>query len=338
MSTRHQIYQPIAMQEQRQCSGIDLTFEPMAGDVLVELRPLVSGRPTDAVLARALLTPPGTGGRITRRAEWTPLLLDGGAEYAIVVECADQNTSICIAKVGAHDAGADRWVTALPFSIGALRKRADDTAPWDTRADTCIAFTLLEPRYAGERQSFPLGSADVAGVCDLMIASEAEVPEVGAGCTYTLALDDGRTFDVDAAQVINLPTAYTGAVAVTAHITAGPRMSAVLQSGCTLVTGSVAANGDYISPAFSAAGATQLSVTFKALLPPGSAVTVQHKLDGAADWTTLPYDGSASNAAGVLEITHQGAIAGASNARIRLLLTGSPAARPQVTDLFAVTV
>lgn len=338
MSTRHQISQLVTLNQAAQCSGVDLCFDALTGDVRVELRATVSGQPADAVLAQALIPAAGAIGRVTRRAQWQPALLEGNADYAIVIECANPSTSICIAQVGAHDTVADRWMTALPFSIGALAWRSDDEATWTPRPDTCLAFTLLAPQYTAAQQTLALGSVAVTDAADLMLASEAIIPELGAACTYTLTLDDARAFEVDAGQVVNLPASYSGSVAVAARLRRGQRLAPVVQPGATLVAGSVASDGDYIGPVFSAVAASELRATFKALLPAGSAVHVDYQADESGTWLPLPYHGSASQAAGVLEITHQGALAGASQVRLRLRLSGAPTARPLVTDLFAVTL
>lgn len=338
MSLNHQIAQPIIAAEASACAGVDLQFDNLNDAALVQLRTAVDGIPTDTVLAQRLLAASAGAGRVTRSAQWAPVLLQKGASYAIVVSCRSTATSVCVAQVGAKDAAADRWMTALPFNIAPLLWRSADAGDWTARPDTCLAFTVLGAHYTAAQQTLALGTVNVDGVCDLMIAAESVLPETGAACYYTIALPDGRAWKVDDGQVVNLPTAYTGPVNVSAHLQRGPHLAPMLQPGVSLITNMVDNESDYISPMFDANGATDLRVTFKAQLPPGSAVHVERKTNTDANWVTVPHQGSASQAAGILEITHQGPLAGATHVRIRLRLVGTPGARPNVNDLFAVTL
>lgn len=338
MTTR-QICQVFGLAQPAQCTGVDLWFGAITSPVQVQLRTTVAGQPSVAILAQQLIAPPAgaTGSRIPVRATWAPLLLDANAEYAIVVQCADTTTSICIGQIGARDAQANQWMTAQPYQVG-LFAYADASGGWVPRPDACLAFSLLRAAYAAAQQLVDVGTVALVDATDLAINADITTPEPKASATFELALDDGTTHQVDNGQRVRLPAVYTGNVAVRARLRRGSTMAAVLEPGSALVHGHASMQDDYVSPQIDATDATELRVTFKALIPPGSAVTVQMQRAGESTWTAVPYQTSTPARAGALEITHGAPLAGTAGVRIKLLLAGTIAARPMVTDLYAVTL
>lgn len=74
------------------------------------------------------------------------------------------------------------------------------------------------------------------------------------------------------------------------------------------------------------------------MLPAGSSLVVQMQAEGSSTWVNVPYLSTSPQTAGVLEITYRLAGINAERLRVRLVLTGSHSARPQVTNLRAIVI
>ena len=67
-------------------------------------------------------------------------------------------------------------------------------------------------------------------------------------------------------------------------------------------------------------------------------MTVHAQAEGSSDWAEVPYLQSSPQTAGTLEITYELASFAATRLRLRLTLTGSHKARPEVRNLRAVVL
>jgi hypothetical protein len=129
-------------------------------------------------------------------------------------------------------------------------------------------------------------------------------------------------------------------VQVRARISGDAKLAAVLQNGIQLVAGTIQSTGTYITRTVAADEDCTLKVVYEGDIPGGSAVTAHVQGTGAgAPWVLVPYLSASTNTAGVREITHelQNFDAG-EGARVRLTLTGSITARPQVRNLRGVVL
>lgn len=334
-SNMHHIAQPFMLDRLTQCTGAGVHFNAIGDDALVSLVDSVDGVPGTTILGQARVTAAGATGM--RRAYWAPVQLTAGAEYAIIVTAADADTSVGIGQIGAHDPGTDQYMGEPPYQLAPLAVRSDGGAGWTAKPDTRLTFELLEAVYPAASEPIDLGTVDLENATDLAIRADIESPEPGASCAFTLALDDGRTYTVDAEQRIELPERYTGNVAVTATLRRGQRLAPTLHPGAVLVHGHLGDDGTYISPSVSATGGTALRVEFDALLPPGSAVQVHAQADGGA-WQPVPYIGSSPATTGVLALVYGHDSLSADSVRVRLTLTGSTTARPLLTNLRIVVI
>lgn len=321
-----------------QCAGARLWLADITADMLVQLRPATDGVPNSTVLGESLLTPDvwATHGAAGSLFSWAPVRLEA-QKYAIVAIGGGAGAKIAQAQIGAQDAASGKWVGAQPYQVDALLNLGGD-GTWTPRLDACLRFELLTPHYDQPQQTVHLGAVHVDGATDLAIEAGVISPEPGAGCAFQLKLDDGRQFTMPPRQRQQLPAAYTGNVNVTAILQAGATMGAVLEPGTALLHGAVATTGSYVSTRIAAAGGTELRVEFDAHIPPGAAVQVSMQPDGASTWTDVPFHDSTPGRAGVIGVEHRLTNINTAGLRLRLLLTGTPLARPFVTNLRAVVL
>lgn len=115
--------------------------------------------------------------------------------------------------------------------------------------------------------------------------------------------------------------------------------SPYLFAGSQAVLGNLGETGTYVSRAIPCAANAKVSCTFEALLPGASSVTVEfQKSDNT--WETVSLTSSSAVGDGWVEQIYTVAsfAAGGSNTRVRLVLTGAAAARPQVRQLRLVVI
>lgn len=115
--------------------------------------------------------------------------------------------------------------------------------------------------------------------------------------------------------------------------------SPYLFAGSQAVLGNLGETGTYVSRAIPCAANAKVSCTFEALLPGASSVTVEfQKSDNT--WETVSLTSSSAVGDGWVEQIYTVAsfAAGGVNTRVRLVLTGAAAARPQVRQLRLVVI
>ena len=135
------------------------------------------------------------------------------------------------------------------------------------------------------------------------------------------------------AEDINVP------LTLSAVLTGTSKLSPYLFAGTQAVLGNLSESGTYISRAVPCAANARVSVTFEALLPGGSGVTIEvQKSDGT--WQTVSMTSSTPVGDGWVEYTYtvSSFTAGGTSTRARVTLTGAAAARPQVRQFRMVVI
>lgn len=115
--------------------------------------------------------------------------------------------------------------------------------------------------------------------------------------------------------------------------------SPYLFAGTQAVLGNLGETGTYVSRAIPCAAGAKVSCTFESLLPGASNVLVEfEKSDGT--WQTVSLTSSSPVGDGWVEQIHTVAsfAAGGTTTRVRLTLTGTAAARPQLRQLRLVVI
>ncbi|MCL1962466.1 MAG: DUF4815 domain-containing protein [Desulfovibrionaceae bacterium] len=335
-------YDPLAetftLDAEREICGVDLWFTARgANDVHVQLRTVQSGVPSRAIVAECILAAGSiaTGG--PTRAAWPPALLAANQEYALVVLTNDPDTALAVADLGAWDEASGQWVSSQPYQVGVLLS-SSNASTWTAHQTRDMTFALLAARHTESQRVIDLGQVAVQEATDLVVLAGAVTPAAGSGASFALTLDDGAVLEAAAGQSVQPPARYTGNVKVSARLTGGEATAGQLLPGMQLLAASVQPAGDYVSPAINAQGGTELTVILEALLPAGSALTVQMQAVGSEGWVDVPYQSSSPQTAGVLELTYHKAGIACDQLRVRALLTGSHAARPLATNLRAFVI
>ena len=313
-------------------ASVDLAFGNRGEhDVLVQLRQTANGTPTQTIMAEARLS-----SKELQASGWTrfnfptPCRLDGNTEYAIVVLTDDANTDVGVAELGKWDQDNMRWVTAQPYQVGVLLS-SSNASTWTPHQDRDLTFRLNVAQFTENTKTIDLGTVAVKDATDLILLPVADAPTAGARVDYSLNLPDGTTLDIADSQQIKLTKAITGNVGIVARVRSADGLSGKLYAGTGLVAGSMQATGTYITKAIPAGADAKLIVVYEAAIPSGATVTADWQADGSSNWTALPAPTSIpGDDEGFREFTHTVASIHDAAIRVRLTMTGTPAARPRI--------
>lgn len=335
------LYDPLAqtftLTKARQLSGVDLFFTALGTTpIIVQIRATSVGFPTQEILAEGRLNPAS----VTPNT-WTRFIFDNAfyaqpnVEYAIVALCNDSVTQCAIAELGKWDQTNGRWVTSQSYQVGVLLS-SSNASSWTAHQDRDLTFRLLARKYTAGTRTIELGKVSVNGATDLLVSAMTDNPVTGADSSIQLTFPDGSYLDTSDGQIIQLANPVTGDISVRANLRATEAASATLGAGSQIIVGKIQNTAEYITRAIDAdAAGCKVRVMYDGLIPSGAGVTVYVSgVDAGDSWVQVPSEGSAiplgdgvyaysCYKTGILE----------AKIRVKLVLTGTPAARPYVFNL-----
>lgn len=319
-------------------AGLDLWFKARGrSNAQIQIRETANGFPTAVVLASATLTPEAEKlDGPTRVFFDSPVPLEAGVEYAIVILCNDPDTAVAVAEMGKFDANVQKWVTAQPYTVGALLS-SSNASTWTAHQTTDLAFRLLMARFTETERVVELGSIALpAGTTDLILAGLCEIPASSCRCEYELELQDGAKISLAPNQGASLDRAVSGTAKLRARLYGQASASPVLWPGTQIICGILQTEGIYVTRSVEARGAAKATLVYDAYIPAGASVSAEIQINNGA-WTRLSSPATKQQGDGVVEYTYSQALANADLLKVRLTLTGTPKARPEVYDLRLLT-
>ena len=319
-----------------QTCGVDLWFSAVpVTNAIIQIRETTAGFPNQNVVAQTVIAPGAItiGGTPTRIDFSSPALLLGGVEYALVVMCNDAIGALSIAELGKYDTTASRWITSQPYQIGVLLS-SSNASTWTPHQDRDLAFRIYAAAFSPTTRAVSLGYVSVTGATDLLLLASSTAPSSATRTEYTLTLPDASVLTVAAGQPVSLPAAITGNVSVSANLTGNADFSPVLQPGSQLASGILASTGSYVSRAVPAGAAVTAKVIYEAIVPSGATVAAYYKGPDISDsWTAMTSIDTRNVDDGFVEFIHTTTGITELTLQIKLVLNGTPAARPRVRDL-----
>lgn len=340
----HSSHDPVAqsfmLDEDRFLSGINIKFAAF-GDrskpALLELVKTEHGFPTDESIAqgRADLSAAVVGAWVPIRFA-IPVYLKGGIEYAFVVRTEDDNHALATAAIGGFDPVAQQFVGAQPYSVGMLLSSATATA-WTAHQKEDLAFELVAARFAPATRTISFGTFTLDATSDLMVRAASMLPGPGTSLRFEVERAGGEKKLLSPNVNWELSEFVSETVTLRAKLAGTEKLSPVLYPGLMLVAGQIATSATYVSRAMKMGTAVRLSAFMKLWLPAGSDLSVQFD---KADNTWLPADVEATDVLdlGWLEREYRYDSITAIEGRMKIIMTGSPAARPAIQDLRAVSI
>lgn len=339
--TTQTYYDPLAqtfsLTEENQIGGVDLVVTAKGTTpISVQIRETQTGYPTQTILAEAKMQPSQLiVGAWNRWVFDKPVRCLANVEYAIVVLCNDAVGAIAIAELGKWDSTNSRWVTQQPYQVGVLLS-SSNASTWTAHQDRDMTFRLLARRYTQSIKEISLGKIDVTAATDIVVSPMLDNPATGADSELVLTMPDSSAVTASDGQVIRLTSETTGAIQLTARLRATAKASAMLYPGSQLVVGNIAKTAEYVSRAVDAdAAGCNVRVIFDGQLPSGSSAKVYLSGTDAGDtWQEMAADGVTTPLGdNIYEYQYYKANVKEAKVRIKLVLTGTAAARPYLYNL-----
>ena len=330
--------QTFTLPERRVIGGLELWFTAKGGSapVIVQIRETQVGIPTTTVLTegRLLAADIKTDGNPTR-ITLDPVALEANREYALVVLTDDANHAVSVAELGKYDPRTG-WVTAQPYQIGVLLSSSNGIT-WTPHQTQDLTFRLLGCRFTQTSRTVSLGQYTVTNLSDVMALAGVERPAAGTDVQFLTTDAQGRIYTLSEDQGLALTEKLSGNLAVSARLTGTETASPILYPGTQLVFGTLEAAGDYLSRAIAAAATFNVAVTFDALTPGTSSVTVQAESGTPGSFTDLALDKGVEVGNGWVERTYKATslvgVGADRTTRVKLALAGTAQHRPFVRRL-----
>jgi len=342
-------------------AGVDLKFAAGGtSNIVCQIRECSNGFPTAHTVTDSLLTQAqiSTVTSVWSRFDMTPTLLQAGHEYAVVVLCDDATTAVRIATLGDFDAFNQQWITEQAYQVGVLLK-SSNARTWTADQTSDLAFRLLQPTYTPVNtatslvtHAITMTSISATSADYLIVMAAVERPATGTDCVFEIktypTTATTNIYSVTEGQPLLLATQYSGKVDCTAVLTGTEHASPILYKDMALVAGKGRTSGTYISRAIpcnaTSASSSWMTVNLTASLPQGSDLDVRAQVGTDASnqpvWSTSFVSAGTPVALGDGWYDRIYSLSGfsVSETRIKLTLTGSPQALPQVRDLQAYCV
>lgn len=333
--------QTFTMEQSIQAASVEVWFavKPTT-TTMVQIRETTAGLPNQTIVATASLEPDeisavGTTSRFDFNA---PVLLMNGVEYAIVVMCNDPIGECAVAELGKFDSDNQRWITSQAYTVGVLLS-SSNASTWTAHQDRDLAFRILAAQYTETERTIPLGKAAVVNATDLILMAYADRPASVTNAEYVLTFPDASTLTVADGQPVQLPAPITGDIQVAAKLSGDANFSPVLYPDTQLVAGQVETTADYVTRAVPGGSSVTVKAIYEAVVPSGATVTAYYKgIDAGDTWAALPAPTTRSVDDGFVEFYHTQTGVNESAIQIKLVLSGTTAARPRVRDLRVIVM
>jgi hypothetical protein len=332
--------QTFSFTEGRHVSSVDIKFCAIgnrAEPVILEFVTVDNGFPTTEVIAQtevdmqSVLT-----GTWTNFAFPVPFYLPPDQMFAFVVKTNDPAHSISVADRGAFDAVKQQWIAAQPYTVG-TRFSSSNAVSWTIHQDSDITFKINCARFNPTSRTVDLGTYAVTDVSDVIVRGNVFLPTEATSVVFELVFGTETPVRVLPDQVWERTSFFTGNLTIRAILTGGALVTPVVARDLLAVLGTMQANGVYVSRAFTFGADVQLDVIASTKLPVGSSLTVE--VDATDDsWSAVSQISASPIDLGFIERSYRDtSVAAPTGGRLRLTLTGTPAARPSVADLRAFT-
>lgn len=321
-------------------SAVDLWFQAKgASNVLVQIRDVDNGFPTADVLAESILTPADISLSAATRFKFPSVALEANHDYALVIACDDAVTALWVGELGQFDTYLQKWVTSQPYQIGVLLSSSNNKT-WTAHQDKDLTFRLLAADYnvntnqhnAGETtKDVVFDPVDVTDADQLLIMAAVDRPTANTDVRFIVTCG-ANVYTMIEGQPLTLAARYTGTITWKAVLVGTYTDSPAMLPHVSLIAGTRAGTGTYITRAMDCGTAVRVAVIYNALLT-GSAAVVVAAEDDNTDWQAVSLDSSVPLGDGWAEYTHVLDPFTATQTRIRLTLSGTNLQCPQVKNL-----
>ncbi|HEV7293108.1 MAG TPA: DUF4815 domain-containing protein [Devosia sp.] len=260
-----------------------------------------------------------------------PVTTTNDRDHAFVIKTDDGDHAISIAALGGFDVAQQKPVTTHPYPIGP-RLSSVNARTWSPHQGEALAFRLIAARFPVTTKVVELGEFDLIDCSDLQVRAAVELPSAACSVVFEVERTNGTVYRLLPFQVLQLSEFITETVTLRAVLTGTNTLSPILYAPVELIAGEIATEAIYVTRAFDISAADRISAYLKLALPSGSTMAMAYQIDNGA-FLPLPLEATeiSPDPAWVEQNHREDSIAG-TQMRIRITLTGGPAARPRASD------
>lgn len=323
--------------EDRMLVGADIKFCAIGDEdnaAFVELCSVENGIPTEDVRARVTFSMEGVEVGWFE-ARWSlPVVTHADNEHAYVIGTDDAEHALAIAKIGEVDPEAQVRIGSQPYTTGVLLSSSNKST-WTPHQLEDLAFRAVAALFGPLTKTVTLGSFDLVDCSDLQVRAAVELPSPDCRVVFEIVRPGGSIIRLLPFQVMQLTEYLTETVQLRAVLTGTEKLAPILYAPVILIAGRIEQEGTYVTRAFKLGTGVDLTAYYKANLPAGSTVALEYDL-ADDDWQELPFDSveALTDPAWVENKHVETAITGVEG-RLRITITGGPAARLRIGDLGA---
>ncbi|WJI45108.1 DUF4815 domain-containing protein [Mesorhizobium sp. C120A] len=334
------VAQSFQFTEGRHIASIEVKFCALGNasqPVLCEIVAMDNGYPTADVIAQT-----ESDMHLALVGPWhkftfdPPVFIPAGVETAFVLKTNDPNHSVSFASRGGFDAARQEWIGAQPYTVG-VRFSSSNATTWTAHQDEDLTFRLNAAKFSPVSKTIALGTVTAANLSDFIAEAQVFLPTGDTRLQFEIEPIGETAVRIEPGQVWERQSFFTGNASLRAILTGTEKVSPIMGRDVLAIKGTMQASGVYISRAFAFGTAIRIDGVMKTRLPAGSTLTVEY--DKADDiWLPLPQVSATALADGTFERTYRTTGLTAIQGRIRITETGTPAARPAVSDLRAFSI
>ncbi len=328
--------QTFTLDESRHLSGVDLWFTKAgAADVRVQVRETALGLPTQEVLSEAIIKRDEINIDGSHTAiRFSPVFLDAGVEYAVVILTDDPDYEVQIAELSKFDLEKG-WVTRQPYQIGVLLS-SSNAVTWTPHQNSDLTFRLVAAKFKETSRVLNFGTLESENISDLMVLASVQRTSSATDLRFMITdQTNQQKYEIHDNQVVSLAHRITGDVAVEAHFVGSDKHSPVLYQGTQLAQGKLQETADYVSRSITCTGANKLSVTLESFSEGQSGVEVYYQVGEQWEKMTNPIGQPVGDNWVEQKYTQENI--SQESTRIKLLLYGNAINRARVRGLRVIT-
>ena len=326
--------QTFTLNESRHVAGVDfyLIQKSKTAKLRVEIHEVSLGFPTQEVIASCVITPDKLTAKSWNRAIFDkPVFLAAGTEYAVTIMTDSADYSVGIATLGDWDTSKG-WVRSQAYSAGVLLS-SSNASTWSPDQKSDLTFRILGAIF-NRRKTISLGTMNLTGVTDIMPMAEVQRTGSDTDATFVLKQGNSEIARMQAWQNISFDKALDGEYSLNVELFGDSKYSPVLGRNPQILTGKVATTGDYVSRAFTCGMGKQVMVTTEEYAPSESSVDVFIET-APSTWTKAEDTDTEQIGDGWIRCKRF-IPCDLSATRLKIVLNGTPSARPLIQNISAV--
>ncbi|MCZ2203993.1 DUF4815 domain-containing protein [Bartonella sp. A05] len=323
--------------ETRQITGVDFHICKIGNpdnNLMIDLVTTENGYPTAEIQAQTFYAMKEAKPGWAQARYDVPLTVPDDRLTAFVIKTDDGEHSISLAKLGHFDEENQRYVASHPYVTGP-RFSSVNAQTWTAHQDEALAFRVLAARYKQTEKTVHLGEFDLVDCSDLQIRAAIELPSSDCSVIFEIERNNGTVYQLLPFQLLSLTEYISEKVQLRAILKGTEKLSPILFAPVELIAGKIHKQATYITRAFPFGEKARLSSYIKTFLPGGATFQMALQLD---DGAFIPLKLEETEPLSEPLWTERKFTSGdktAQQARLKLTLTGGPAARSMASDFGA---